>query len=369
MHLRLSRDAEKPLREHFEELAARGTGLLFLLSIATVFWWSQIDPLLEGWLSALPSSAREGSVTIYDPHGWMATRWSMIALMALITTLPFAIQQLLSFSREGLLPSERKWVRNVTVGGGGLGLIAAAYWWIWGYPFAIASAGDIGGIDGINPSYDAVLLFEVGIGISWWIFLSITALIGLTLARLYSLINGDTIDSFRIRVHGTILFLWWLVSPSALDGVWFTLSILLVLLPEIAIRWAPESILSDSARAPTSIFDSEGALHRKLFAMCHCEGACPTVPSSTIPSNLGLVETQALCLDPEARDALLDKVLRHEVSDLIISGCNGLPLPMDFRQSVQSRNCKLSGLNWLDSPSQVQDRESALSELVFSTID
>ncbi|GIS43198.1 MAG: hypothetical protein Ct9H90mP16_02680 [Candidatus Poseidoniales archaeon] len=43
MPLRLSRDAEKPLREHFDELTARGTGLLFILSISTVIWWTQID--------------------------------------------------------------------------------------------------------------------------------------------------------------------------------------------------------------------------------------------------------------------------------------------------------------------------------------
>ena len=152
MPLRLSRDAEKPLREHFDELTARGTGLLFILSISTVIWWTQIDPLLEGWLSALPSSAQGGVVTIYDPHGWMATRWSMIALMALLTTMPFAIHQLLAFSREGLLPSERRWVRIVTIGGGSMALVAAIYWWIWGYPLAIESAGELGGIDGINPS-------------------------------------------------------------------------------------------------------------------------------------------------------------------------------------------------------------------------
>ena len=365
MSLRLSRDAEKPLREHFDELTARGTGLLFILSISTVVWWTQIDPLLEGWLSALPSSAQSGVVTIYDPHGWMATRWSMIALMALLTTMPFAIHQLLLFSREGLLPSERRWVRNVTVGGGSMAMFAAIYWWIWGYPLAIESAGELGGIDGINPSYDAVLLFEVGIGISWWIFLTIISLIGLAFARLYSLLNNDPVDPFRIRVHGTVLFLWWLVGPSALDGIWFTLAILLVLLPEIVVRGAPEAILSDAARPPESVFDSEGVLHRKLFAMCHCEGACPKVTSETVPNHLGWVETQALCLDDDARDALLDAIVRNDVSELIISGCNGTPLPVNFRQSIQTRGCQLTGLNWLDLPDDITERQSTLQSLVF----
>ena len=86
MRLRLARDVERLLRAHIDELSTRGTLLLFVLSMATLFWWWQIDPLLESWLSSLPLGAAEGTVSIYDPHGWMSTRWSMIALLALITT-------------------------------------------------------------------------------------------------------------------------------------------------------------------------------------------------------------------------------------------------------------------------------------------
>ena len=165
-------------------MAIRGTGLLFFLSLATLFWWWQINPLLDGWISALPLGAAEGTVSIYDPNGWMGTRWSMIALLALITTLPLVTQQLLSFADEGLLPRERKWLRMVSIGGVGLGLCAAVYWWLWGYPMAIESTETIAGVNGIGTQYDAVLLFEVGIGISWWIFLTVITLICLTLARL-----------------------------------------------------------------------------------------------------------------------------------------------------------------------------------------
>ncbi len=369
MRLRLSRDAERPFRAHMDELAIRGTALLFVLSLATLFWWWQINPILESWLSSLPLGAAEGTVSIYDPHGWMSTRWSMIALLALITTLPLAAQQLLSFADEGLLPSERKWLRMVTLGGVGLGLALAIFWWIWGYPLAIGSAGTIGGVDGIGAQYDAVLLFEVGIGISWWIFLTIITLIGLTMARLLSLMVAEPFDPFRIRVHGTMLFLWWLTCPSALEGVWLSSSILLVLIPEILIQWMPRPLLSSKARTPQSVFDSEGDLHRRLFAMCHCEGSCPSVPSSAAPNRLGWAETEALCLDSDARDALLDTVVRHRVSDLVISGCDGSPLPMEFRQSIASTNCQLSGLGWLDAPSTLEKRNFALSTLVSSSKD
>lgn len=369
MRLRLSRDVERPLREHIDELAIRGTGLLFILSMSALFWWWQIDLILEAWLSSLPLGAAEGTVSIYDPHGWMSTRWSMIALLAMITTLPLATHQLLSFADEGLLPSERKWLRTVTIGGVGIGLISAAFWWLLGYPMTIESAGMISNVDGIGIQYDAVLLFEVGIGISWWIFLTVLSIICLTLARLLALMMTEPFDPFRIRIHGSLLFLWWLACPSALEGIWLTLSIMLVIIPEMVNQWMPKPVLSNNARAPSSVFDSEGDLRRHMFAMCHCEGACPSITAKSSPSHLGWVENQALCLDSDARDALLDAVVRHRVNNLIISGCDGTPLPMEFRQSIASTNCNLSGLGWLDLKTTDSERQSSLSDLFVKSKD
>ena len=39
---------------HLDELALRGTAVLFLLSLSTVMWWILIDPLLEAYLMGLP---------------------------------------------------------------------------------------------------------------------------------------------------------------------------------------------------------------------------------------------------------------------------------------------------------------------------
>ena len=129
----------------------------------------------------------------------------------------------------------------------------------------------------------------------------------------------------------------------------------------MVMQWMPAPVLSSKARAPAAVFDIEGGLHRRLFAMCHCEGACPSVSASESPKPLGWVETQALCLDSDARDALLDAVVRHRVSDLAISGCDGTPLPMEFRQSIANSNCQLSGMNWLDTTTSLSERENALS--------
>jgi Sec-independent protein secretion pathway component TatC len=354
MRLRLSRDAERPIQGHLDELAMRGTAVLFMLSLSTVVWWILIDPLLSHWLSNLSLGAAEGTVSIYDPHGWMGTRWSMIGLLALLTTLPLAAQQMLAFTEVGLLPSERKWLRMVTIGGVSLGLASAAAWWVWGYPEAIARAGVYGGVANIGAQYDASALFEVGIGISWWLFLLMLSTIALALARFLSLVSTEPFDPLRVRVHGTLVFIWWLAAPTVLEGVWVSLAVLLVILPECVLWTMPRPLLSTRARAPVAVFDGEGDLRRRMFAMCACEDACPRIARTSAPARLGWVEADALCLDPDARDALLDAVVRHEATDLAISGCDGTPLPVAFRQSLASAGCAVSGLGWLDDSSTME---------------
>lgn len=354
------------MQSHIDELALRGTAILLLLSVAAIVWWLLIDTVLEAWLANLPLGAAEGTVTVYNPHGWMATRWSMIGLFALLTSLPLAAHQLLAFSHQGLLPSERKWLRSVTIGGVSIGLCAALVWWVWLYPWSIESAGISAGVDGIGAQYDASMLFEVAIGISWWIFLVIVSTIALTVARLMSLVTTEPFDPLRVRVHGTVVFTWWLAGPAVLDGVWLNLALLLVILPEAVLFSMPTPILSSRARAPTDVYDREGALRRRMFAMCHCEGACPQVDAGSAPSRLGWSEVQALCLDSDERDALLDAVIRNSATDLIISGCDGMPLPYEFRDSLRSSSCNLQGLGWLDSDAGLEQRRAELAALSTS---
>ena len=366
MRLRLSRDNERPLQSHIDELALRGTAVLFLLSVATIVWWLLIDTVLEAWLANLPLGAAEGTVTVYNPHGWMATRWSMIGLFALLTALPLAAQQLLSFADEGLLPSEKKWLRSVTIGGVIAGLFAAILWWVWLYPWTIEYAGITGGIDGIGAQYDASMLFEVAIGISWWIFLVIVSSIALSVARLMSLVTTEPFDPLRVRVHGTIVFIWWLAAPAVLEGVWLSFALLLVILPEVVLLTMPTPVLSSRARPPIDVYDREGRLRRRMFTMCHCEGACPKVNSEAVPAHLGWSEVQALCLDSDERDALLDSIIRNRATDLIISGCDGIPLPYEFRESLHSSSCSLKGLGWLDSNPDIKQRQTEVSALTKS---
>tara|TARA_B110000014_G_C19823297_1_gene427125 strand:+ start:132 stop:386 length:255 start_codon:yes stop_codon:yes gene_type:complete len=78
---------------------------------------------------------------------------------------------------------------------------------------------------------------------------------------------------------------------------------------------------------------------------------------------MGWLEAEALCLDPDARDMLLDAIIRNDVGELIISGCDGTPLPVEYRQSLHEVNCHLSGLEWLDNKTDIKGREASISAI------
>ncbi len=366
MDIHLSRDRPQYLRTHVDELTNRASALLFLLSLSTVLWWLVIDSVIESWLNNLPLGIAHGTISIYDPHGWMSTRWSMISLLALVTTLPFAAHQLMRFANRGLLPGERQWLRIVTMGGVSFALLCSFSWWAWGYPLSIENLGYAGNISGIGARYDAVQLFDVGIGVSWWIFLVIISTIGLTVARLLSMSLIEPLDPFRIRIHGTIIFVWWLVCPSVMDNIWPFLALTLVIIPEFILLFAPSPSLTTSGHPPSSVFDSKGDIHRNVIALCDCEGACPMIPRESVNSHMGCVQSQALCLDEDARDILLDYVIRNQATQLLISGCDGTPLPMDFRQSVLATSCQLDGLNWLDTKTNEIERVEMVNDYITS---
>ena len=79
---------------------------------------------------------------------------------------------------------------------------------------------------------------------------------------------------------------------------------------------------------------------------CSCHGVA--YPIDTSPENTGLLKYQALCHNFEERDHLIDTIARNRLTDIIIGGCDGTPLPQGFKDSITSTRCQLRGLNLLN---------------------
>jgi len=356
MELRLARDAQAPVAEHLEEFASRLTRVVLLLSLAAVIWWVFIDTLIGMWVDTLPLGASAGALTIIDPQAWMVTRFSLVGLLAMFTALPLVAFELHRFATPGLLPSERVWFTSLLLIGVSATTAGLMLWWFWGYAAVLSGIASWGSLPGVGARWDAGLLFEIALGLSWWMVFALIELLTLPLARFWSLTDLSPFDMWRVRVHGTLLIGWYIAAPGALDGVWIPMAFLLILIGECGARLIPQAALGGAHRRPTPVFDDEGGVRNALFVMCACEDACPKVAAELAPGHLGWVNADAICLDPEARDRLLDVVIRHDVSDVCISGCDGSPIPHDLAHSLERASVKLWGLEWLDlAPSPQAD--------------
>ena len=346
--LRLASDRQSGLSSHLQELRDRGYVVLLVIAVSAVIWWIAAEQILRLWVATLSLGAGEGTLTVFDPHGWMRTRWSLIGMLALVSALPILGHQVIGFANSGLLPSERKWLRSFVFIGTFSTIALLGLWWFWGYSSLVNWATDSSKFEGVGLHYDAKLIFDVAIGLSWWMILVLLASLALSLARMYSLTGGEPFDPSRIRIHMAMLFFWWLASPEVLSGNWLALATIAVVIVEYSSRKVPVPRLGDQQRRPTPIFDSKGEVRNSTFVMCNCEGACPRALRSEAPNSVGWVEAEALCLSAGEQDALLDSVLSNKVTDLFISGCDGSPLPVNLREDLASLNCELAGLGWLD---------------------
>ena len=98
MSLQLEHDQQSPVQEHLNELTARVTLLLFLSTLSTIAWLTQVDAILDAVLQHL-NPCEKGCLNLFDPAKWSAVRWMTAAILGLISVLPFLLHQTWSFAR------------------------------------------------------------------------------------------------------------------------------------------------------------------------------------------------------------------------------------------------------------------------------
>jgi hypothetical protein len=133
----------------------------------------------------------------------------------------------------------------------------------------------------------------------------------------------------------------WLVIPSNLPGLLFTLTILASGLVEI-IGWRPFRAPMPVAYGLKDILDIEGRTHRVLYVDCSCCGTTPTIKPL---DGMGLMSYHSVCRSLKEQDHLIDVVKRFGASQIIFSGCVIESLPIDYIDSLRFLGCSVSTLN------------------------
>ena len=338
--LHLSSDDRTPFQEHLDEMSRRITSIVILIVILTGIWSISIDEILRYTLTKL-DPCNDSCVNIFSPDEWAGTRWLSAAILGVFTAAPFAMTQAYGFAKPGLLPSERRgmviwmilmWILSLS----SLVFVLFRFLpWLYGYGH---SFNDDTGLVG---RYDAAEMLRISISLAWAMILVLAAMSVVTIAGASKLLWSGNSGWWRLRVHGFMLMLLWLVIPSNLPGLLFSLTILASGLVEV-IGWKSFRAPMPVAYGLKDILDIEGGTHRVLYVDCSC---CGTTPSIEPLEGMGVLSYKAVCRSAEEQNHLLDSVKRFGASQIVFSGCVIESLPPSCVDSLRFLGCSSKTLN------------------------
>lgn len=338
--LHLSNDDRAVMQAHLDELSRRITYVVILVIILSGIWSFSIDEILKYVLTQLDPCA-DSCINIFSPDEWAGTRWLSAALLGIFTAAPFAMTQAYSFARPGLLPSERRglivWMLMIWVLAFGSLVITVTEFLPWLYTYGHSFNVD----SGLVGRYDAAEMLRISISIAWAMILILAAMSVVSIAGISNLLWSGNASWWRLRIHGIMLMLLWLVIPVNLPGLLFTLTIFASGLVEL-IGWNSFRAPMPVAYGLKELLDFEGRVHRVLYVDCSCCGTSPKI--ETIPG-MGMVSYDAVCRQADEQDHLLDVVKRFGATKVVFSGCVIESLPIDYIDSLRFLGCSTDSLD------------------------
>ena len=196
--LRLESDRDVSIVGHLEEFSARVALVLIVIVGFTAALSLRTDALLMWWLGEL--SPCEDCMVVFEPGAWIGLRWTMAIVCATVLSIPLVVHQSVTFASPGLLPMERKRLRNGMVVTSTLG-VCIALWFGWsGAPWLYEHAMTTVDATGLVLALDSVTLVELTLAIMW-----ILALLGATAgaglgAGLLGRLDRERVTAWRWRV-------------------------------------------------------------------------------------------------------------------------------------------------------------------------
>lgn len=329
------------MQTHLDEFSRRLTSIVILVIILSGVWSFSIDEILRYLLERL-DPCEESCVNIFSPYEWAGTRWLSAALLGLFTAAPYAMMQAYAFAKPGLLPSERRglivWMIMMWVLAFGSLVFTINEFLPWLYSYGHTFNQDTG----LVGRYDAAEMLRISISIAWAMILILAAMSVVTIAGLSKLLWSGNSGWWRLRIHGIMLMLLWLVIPMDFPGLLFTLTIVASGLVEL-IGWK-------SFRAPMPVgyglkelLDIEGRIHRVLYVNCSC---CGTTPTNIKPlQGMGQINYSEVCRKIEQQNHLLDAIKRFGATKAVFSGCTIDSFPVSYIDSLRFLGCDTKSLD------------------------
>lgn len=342
--LHLESDSIQSVQDHFDYLTQRATLGFVLVTILTWVIMTKIDSILEMMLNHLNPCNTASCLTLYEPASWSVVRWLSAVMLSIFCILPFGLFSMYSFAKPGLTQSEqivmKKWMVTSSI----LAYVLLFVLFYFFIPSLYVFGDKIHDDAGLTSQYDAITLFTFALSVFWALLMTYMLGFGTITAGSLGLITENNQDWWRIRILGIGGVVLLLSLPGRWNGTNIMLLTLMVIFLEFTISKSVRKAME--IMSPKAIFDHEGRRRLVTYVDCSCEGVA--YPIDTSPENTGLLRYKSLCSNIDEREHLIDTVARHQLTDVIIGGCDSTPLPSSFQYSIQSSRCQMRGLNLLE---------------------
>ena len=280
-------------------------------------------------------------MNVFKPAEWTGLRWLSAGLLGIMSSGPFFIHQMHQFSRNGLLPNERNWFLGWLICGW-IFSILTLYVITWHLtPFLYQLGHQFQSGVGLHAKYDATESLSLAIGLSWLFLTAFLSFSALVFASKFHLLNSENADWWRLRVYGLTILMTWAILPPASPGVWIATAAAVIVVLEFISQplMNQRPLLSNEIN---EIMDEEGGIRRMLMIDCHCDGGMQACSST---SGMGHFSSPGICQNPTERDRLLETIRSASPTDIIISGCDGEPLPISLKDNLALLKVQYRGLD------------------------
>jgi len=342
-NLSLEGDSALPVQVHFDTLTQKATLGFVLTAILTLGIMTKIDAILEVILAHLNPCQSSECLTLYEPASWSVVRWLSAVFLAILCVLPFALISMYRFAKSGLTNDEQSMLKRWMISSMTLGYLTLITLFYVMIPRLYDVGDSIHSDMGLTAQYDAVALFVLALSVFWGLLITYILAFATISSGALGLITENNQDWWRVRLLGVGGLVLFLSLPGRWNGLNIILLSLMLVYVELTIRKSVR--VSNEVYTPSAIFDHEGRRRYVTYVDCSCQGVA--YPIDTSPEHTGLLRYDSLCDNIGERHHLISIVSKHQLTDVIIGGCDASPLPESFQESVSSARCTLRGLDLL----------------------
>ena len=361
--IHLSTDDRVEIQVHLQELTKRISTIIILIGILTLIWSLSIDQILNFVLSRL-DPCDNSCVNIFSPEEWAGTRWLSAGLLAIFTAGPFIITQIYSFAKPGLLPSERVVLFSWMIFFWIISFFSIYYTMIELLPTVYQYGHSFNEGTGLVGRYDAAEMLKISIAIAWTIILILASSSVVLIAGLMKLLWSGNAEWWRLRIHGMMLMLIWLILPNDLPGLFITLTILAITTVECA-GFKHFRNPMPVGYGLKDLLNNDGRIQRVLYADCTCCGVSPKVAPL---EGMGVISFNSVCRNEDEQNILLDSIMRFNINQVIFSGCSIQSLPVQLLDSLRFLGCEYRTLDLARLSTIRTDNSDVDFQIAMSTL-